>query len=228
MEDAAARRRALRQKKILENSGKRLNRILGVPEDQVVDNSEVDGDQPQRRAPAFEGAPKYAYQNGEPNAPGGSQTNQLLEKLLSGLDDQQQQDGEGGAAPPPPQGFNVQGMIWLALGVMTQIILAGPHSWMIGENSMSVFSAAFCLHLLVSKVMGGDPLSRPRGAKGLLNVDTVLQLVLNLCGFKPQSINQILNLKNYFSSFVEKWSMFYLPFVVMSIVRFIINMLGLY
>jgi len=58
------RRRELRQKRILENSGQRLGKILGSPPDaseSLAESSIGDGAEVARRAPAFDGANPSAY-----------------------------------------------------------------------------------------------------------------------------------------------------------------------
>ena len=204
--DAAARRRALRQKRILENSGKRLNRILGVPE------GKGDEDETERRAPAFEGAPKHAYL-GQDSA----QTQDLLDKLMGGLSDQSQIESPD--EEEVGNTFNLFKITWIMLGLMTLMVLNGPYSWMIGDNSVSVFSAVFCTQIVVAKFMG-RPESVP---KPMLNVDTILKFVLQLCGVRQQFISQIIILKTYLFTFLEAWSLFYLPFMLKKLYSYLMD-----
>jgi len=226
--EARRRRAELRKKKILENSGERLGRILGAPPeaDEAPINDDISSDSQVRRAPAFEGANAAAYSsstllsaevpptNGDPSSQGN-----ILDILLNAANQEQEDATEDDS---PGQSIAADFMsnffskwFWLALGILTYMALASPdYSWMVADSSGSVFSAAFCLHLILVKLnlIGAKP---PSSGKNRMNIDQLLILILPMLGVASQNkIHQFVDYKNYFMSFVEKWSMFYTPFLL--------------
>jgi len=222
--EAARRRREIRQKKILENSGQRLGKILGAPPESEASLVTEDGESSAllRRAPAFEGAPKSAYSVSPAAegaaAGGGGQQGDLFDMLLKAVDQQQQQPQPQQAEETDFLSNFVSKWFWLALGILTYVALASPdYSWMVGDSSGSVFSCAFCLHLILVRLN----VIRPSAAGGgggnkKMNLDQLLILVLPSLGLASQDrIHQFVGYKNHLMAFMEKWSMFYAPFLVM-------------
>jgi len=234
------RRRELRQKRILENSGQRLGKILGSPPDasESLAESVGDGAEVARRAPAFDGANPSAYlaanqevlQADPASSTGGR--GDLFDMLLKTMGEDQAAGGGGAGGGQeeiePDNSFKAiltnffSKWFWLALGILTYAILASPdHSWMVGESSGSVFSAAFCLHLILVKlnVIYAKPKS-PGGRNRNMNLDQILIMVLPSMGLASQDkIHQFVDIKNHLMSFAEKWSSFYAPFLVMRVVN---------
>lgn len=212
-ESAAARRRALRQKKILANPEGRINKILGVP---TLEKTCENDDTLVRRAPAFEGAPKYAYMNGQDSS---TATNGLLDQLLQGGDGVEGHESKRGAEGKTTWASILVRIFWILLGTATKVLLSGPHSWLVGDNSMSVFSLAFCTHLILGRLLG----SEDSVATSKTLQDNILELVMKVVGFGQRNIEQILKMKNYLSSLVETWSLFYLPFMACNLYMYLMS-----
>lgn len=217
--EARRRRAELRKKKILENSGERLGKILGAPPEsnESLANEAISSESQVRHAPAFEGANVAAYSNSVPNGDPGQ--GNILDILLNAANQQQENSlGDNSPNQAPPSDFVsnfFSKWFWLALGILTYMALASPdYSWMVADSSGSVFSAAFCLHLVLVKlnVVSGQPSSSGRNG---MNLDQLLILILPTLGLASQDkIHQFVEYKKHFMSFAEKWSMFYMPFLV--------------
>jgi len=226
--EAARRRREIRQKKILENSGQRLGKILGAPPEAAASLAAEDGESAIRRAPAFEGAPKSAYSvsTTSEDGSGGNKQNDLLDMLLKAVDPQAENGEDPGQEVEQPSSHFLSNFLskwfWLALGIITYVALASPdHSWMVGDSSGSVFSAAFCLHLILVRfnVISSSPPAAGRKNKNM-NIDQLMILILPSLGLASQDkIHQLVGYKNHLMSFVEKWSMFYSPFLAMKLLN---------
>jgi len=228
--EARRRRAELRKKKILENSGERLGKILGAPPDasEALINDDNSSDSPIRRAPAFEGANTAAYSSSSleqlPNGDlPGQQAGNILDILLNAAANQQP-EGDSPVDQSPASSDLMSNFFskwfWLALGILTYMALASPdYSWMVADSSGSVFSAAFCLHLILVKlnVIGAKP---PSSGQNRMSLDQLLILILPMLGVASQNkIHQFVDYKNHFMSFVEKWSMFYTPFLVTRLLK---------
>lgn len=232
--EAARRRREIRQKKILENSGQRLGKILGAPADSVASLVDQDSESSAlRRAPAFEGANQAAYSvsttaAGNEASMGTGATSQqtdLLDMLLKAVDQQGAGAAENATAAEEPASHFLSNFFskwfWLALGILTYVALASPdYSWMVGDSSGSVFSCAFCLHLVLVRLNVISPSPGAASKNKNMNLDQLMILILPSLGLASQDkIHKFVGYKNHLVSFMEKWSMFYSPFLVMRLLN---------